>query len=247
MPDPRLLCDEPLSQDRRVQLGESQSRKLTTVLRLGPGAPIRLFNARDGEWRADIETRDRHTVTVRVRDLLRAPRAAPDIELLFAPVKRDATDWIVEKATELGVHALRPVITARTIAETVRLDRMALIARNAAEQTERFDLPVIGAPAPLSKVLDDWPAARPLIYADESGEVWGGEQAIALVDAIAELRPPLSVLIGPEGGFTDEERRLLRSRAFVTPVSLGPRILRAETAAVAVLSVVQAIAGDWRG
>jgi 16S rRNA (uracil1498-N3)-methyltransferase len=216
---------------------------------------------------------------VRVEHLLRPAHATPDLDLLFAPVKRHATDLIVEKATELGVRRLRPVITRRTIAETVRLDRLAAIAREAAEQTERFDAPEICAPLSLAKALDGWDAARPLIYCDEYGEAAGILAALAqastlsLAERVAAKRrgegradiqapdrlhgphPPapspqgrggVSVLIGPEGGFTMEERAMLRGLPFVIPVLLGPRILRAETAAIAALSIIQAAWGDWR-
>jgi 16S rRNA (uracil1498-N3)-methyltransferase len=172
--------------------------------------------------------------------------------LLFAPVKRHATDLIVEKATELGVAALRPVLTRRTIAETVRVDRLQTIAREAAEQTERVELPRIEPPAQLARALDGWDG-RPLLYADEAGDdpsaPWGGQtgRGAPLAETLAGLRnaPRLALLTGPEGGFDPEERRMLRSLPFVRPVSLGPRILRAETAAMAALTLVQALWGDW--
>jgi 16S rRNA (uracil1498-N3)-methyltransferase len=181
-------------------------------------------------------------MSVRVEDFLRPARAAPDLELLFAPVKRHATDLIAEKATELGVRRLRPVTTQRTIAETVRVDRLQAIAREAAEQTERFDLPEIAEVASLPKALDGWEVTRRLIFADEEGD------APPLAEAAASLdrRNGVSLLIGPEGGFTAEERRMLRALPFVRPVSLGPRILRAETAVIAALSMIQAHWGDWR-
>jgi 16S rRNA (uracil1498-N3)-methyltransferase len=192
-------------------------------------------------------------MALEVEDFIRAPRAAPDLDLLFAPVKRHATDVIVEKATELGVRRMRPVITQRTIAETVRLDRLHAITREAAEQTERFDAPEILEPQALSKALDGWDASRPLIYADEAGDdaraLWGGERgrAPAIHGVVAALKSEqLALLIGPEGGFTPEERRMLRALPFVAPVSLGPRILRAETAVIAALSVIQAAWGDWQ-
>jgi 16S rRNA (uracil1498-N3)-methyltransferase len=246
------------------------------------GDILRVFNATDGEWRAHVSGKTKRGMSVRVEELLRAVRPTPDLDLLFAPVKRHATDLIVEKATELGVRRIRPVLTQRTIAETVRLERLQIIAREAAEQTERFDAPEIFEAEPLAKALDGWDAARTLIYADEAGDdadaPWGGNQGRAPPMAQAlEAIPPwlrehaarapaedaaetgeatpqaepaeakLALLIGPEGGFTEEERRMLRALAFVTPVSLGPRILRAETAVIAALSVIQAIWGDWRG
>ena len=238
------------------------------------------FNARDGEWRAAIVEMGKRGANVRVEGLLRTPVAPRELDLLFAPVKRHATDLIVEKATELGVRRIRPVITQRTIAETVRLDRLNAIAREAAEQTERFDAPEIAEPLALAKIVDGWESDRPLLYADESGddegEAWGGDKgrAAPLLQALQNLtqaeetrtaeerrlpagasldpmpagsrRSAMALLIGPEGGFTPDERRMLRSLSFVTPVSLGPRILRAETAVIAALAVIQARWGDWR-
>jgi 16S rRNA (uracil1498-N3)-methyltransferase len=197
-----------------------------------------------------------------VEALLRAPRAVPDLELLFAPVKRHATDLIVEKATELGVRRIRPVITQRTIAETVRLDRLGAIAREAAEQTERFDAPEIAEPVALARSLDGWSSERPLIFADEAGDAppllaWSagalrlaqgeGQSGVSLSGRDAGGPTKLALLIGPEGGFSTEERAMLRAQAFVAPVSLGPRTLRAETAVIAALALIQAAWGDWTG
>ncbi len=291
MPEPRLLIDEDLRAGAEIALDEAQARHVGTVLRLDVGDALRPFNARDGEWRAKINAKSKRGMTMVVEALLREARATPDLDLLFAPVKRHATDLIVEKATELGVRRVRPVITQRTIAETVRVDRLEAIAREAAEQTERFDAPEITEATTLAKALDGWDAARPLIYADESGDesgkAWGGEQGRAepiaqalrtfsLAEKVASEREPdegrsnaqapdqlnaphpltpspqgrggkLALLVGPEGGFTPEERRMLRTIRHVIPVSLGPRILRAETAVIAALSVIQSVWGDWRG
>ncbi|HYD87264.1 MAG TPA: 16S rRNA (uracil(1498)-N(3))-methyltransferase [Vitreimonas sp.] len=287
MPEPRLMIEETLGPGAEIALEEGQARHVGTVLRLDAGDAVRVFNARDGEWRARVSGKSKRGMNVRVEEKLRQPRAAPDLELLFAPVKRHATDLIVEKATELGVARIRPVITQRTIAETVRVDRLAAIAREAAEQTERFDAPEIFEAVSLARALDGWDAARPLIYADEAGDdesaPWGGERGrgVPLLDAlktsplageVAAKRPEggrsneqaperlnaphppnpaprggggVALLIGPEGGFTPEERRMLRGLAYVVPVSLGPRILRAETAVIAALSVIQSAWGDW--
>lgn len=263
MADPRLLIETGLHANATLALDEAQARHVGTVLRLGEGDRLRVFNAADGEWRARVESKSKRGMIVRVEELLRPPRATPDLDLLFAPVKRHATDLIVEKATELGVRRIRPVITQRTIAETVRVDRLTTIAREAAEQTERFDAPEICEPQTLARALDGWDAARALIYADESGDdlnaPWGGEIGRALPlagrgrvggngGALSETSEPqaLALLIGPEGGFTPEERRMLRALPYVTPVSLGPRILRAETAVIAALAVIQSNWGDWR-
>jgi 16S rRNA (uracil1498-N3)-methyltransferase len=265
MPEPRLLIGEDLRAGAEIALDEAQARHVGTVLRLDVGDVLRPFNARDGEWRAKISAKSKRGMTMVVHSLLREARATPDLDLLFAPVKRHATDLIVEKATELGVRRIRPVITQRTIAETVRVDRLDAIAREAAEQTERFDAPEICEAMPLAKALDGWDAARPLIFADESGDesdkAWGGDEgraspiaqalcswtASALAGGGAGGPSRLALLIGPEGGFTPEERRMLRTIPHVIPVSLGPRILRAETAVIAALSVIQSVWGDWRG
>ncbi|MBY0563320.1 MAG: 16S rRNA (uracil(1498)-N(3))-methyltransferase [Hyphomonadaceae bacterium] len=272
MSDPRLLIDQALSDGAEIALDEAQTRHVGTVLRLEVGDGLRVFNANEGEWRAKVAAKSKRGMSVRVETQLRPPRAVPDLDLLFAPVKRHATDLIVEKATELGVRRLRPVITQRTIAETVRLDRLSAIAREAAEQTERFDAPEISEPVSLARALDGWDASRLLIYADEQGDEtsapWGGQRGRApalleilgrskarltpgerhaeSVEARRDSAPPLALLIGPEGGFTIEERAMLRALVFVRPVSLGPRILRAETAVIAALSVIQAAWGDWR-
>jgi 16S rRNA (uracil1498-N3)-methyltransferase len=251
MANPRLLIEQDLAPGAAIALDEAQARHVGTVLRLDEGDALRVFNARDGEWSAKVASKTKRAMSVVVEALLREARTTPDLDLLFAPVKRHATDLIVEKATELGVRRIRPVITQRTIAETVRLDRLQHIAREAAEQTERFDAPEILEPVTLAKIVDGWDASRPLIYADEAGDdasaPWGGETGRG--KPIAEALPSsekLALLIGPEGGFTPEERRMLRALTFVTPVSLGPRILRAETAVIAALSVIQSNWGDWR-
>jgi 16S rRNA (uracil1498-N3)-methyltransferase len=286
MPEPRLMIDDALASGAEIALEEGQTRHVGTVLRLDAGDAVRVFNARDGEWRARVSAKTKRGMSVRVEEKLRDARAVPDLDLLFAPVKRHATDLIVEKATELGVRRIRPVITQRTIAETVRVDRLQSIAREAAEQTERFDAPEVFDAVSLARALDGWDASRPLIYADEAGDdlsaAWGGErgrgapllkssplagevspkateggrandQAPTHLNAPPPLTPSpqggggkLALLIGPEGGFTAEERRMLRGLSYVIPVSLGPRILRAETAVIAALSVIQAAWGDWR-
>jgi len=242
MAEPRLMIEQRLQRGAELELDEAQTRHLGTVLRLDAGDLLRVFNADDGEWRARVLQRSKRAMSVCVEEFLRPARAAPDLELLFAPVKRHATDLIVEKATELGARRLTPVLTQRTIAETVRADRLMAIAREAAEQTERFDLPELAATISLPKALDGWDLARPLIYADEAG----AGVPIAEAGRSLERGAGVSVLIGPEGGFTEAERAMLRALTFVKPVSLGPRILRAETAVIAALSMIQAHWGDWR-
>lgn len=252
MPAPRLFVEHPLASGGLAPLDEGQSRYLTSVMRLQPGAAVRVFNGVDGEWDAALTPVGRKGVALTLGIQTRPQVAAPDLALYFAPVKRHGADLIVEKATELGVRVLQPVITRRTVAETVRIDRLRRIAIEAAEQTERLDLPEIGAPLPLARMLDGWDGARPLVYADEAGDdpaaAWGGAagRARPIGEALRDVKAQsLALLTGPEGGFDAEERRLLRSLPFVIPVSLGPRILRAETAALAALAVIQSTWGDW--
>lgn len=237
---PRLFIDAPLGPGATVALSDAQARYLTSVLRLGPGATVRVFNGTDGEWDADIASVAKRGATLACRAMTRAQALPPDLILLFAPVKRRGADLIAEKATELGARTLQPVLTKRTQSETVRADRLRAIAIEAAEQTERLDVPGVRDAAPLTTILAAWDASRPLLFADEAGE------ALALADVASALRESaLAFLTGPEGGFDPEERRMLRALPFVVPVSLGPRILRAETAVIAGLALIQAHWGDW--
>lgn len=242
MPVPRLFVETPLAAGAEIALGEAQARYLASVLRLAPGARVLAFNGADGEWSTDIVAASKRGATLMCREATRAQRLPPDLVLLFAPVKRVGTDLIAEKATELGARTLQAVLTRRTQSESVRTDRLRAIAIEAAEQTERLDVPEVREAAPLGKVLGAWDAARPLVFADEAGE------APPLASALSGLQQPsLALLVGPEGGFEPEERRMLRGLPFVTPVSLGPRILRAETAVIAALALIQAHWGDWQG
>lgn len=237
---PRLFLDAPLGAGATSAVSDAQARYLATVLRLGAGAELRVFNGVDGEWRAEISGVTKKGVALTLTAQTRPQSLPPDLMLLFAPVKRRGADLLVEKATELGVRVLQPVITRRTNAETVRTDRLRAIAIEAAEQTERLDVPDVRAPLSLAKVLEGWDASRRILFADEAGDA----RPLAAT-AAALARTPLALLTGPEGGFDPEERRLLRSLPFVTPVSLGPRILRAETAVIAALALIQATWGDW--
>lgn len=253
MADPRLYVAEDLVAGASLALDEAQARHVGTVLRLEVGDALRVFNTVDGEWSARIAEKGKRSMRVVVETHLRAVRGSPDITLFFAPLKRQATDWIVEKATELGVRQIRPVITQRTIAETVRLDRLRTIALEATQQCERFDVPQFLEPVPLPNAFER-AGVGAVVYADEAGDdqtaAWGGDtgRAPPILDVLQSLKffGGLGVLIGPEGGFTADERRMLRNLSFVKPVSLGPRILRAETAAIAALTVAQAAWGDWR-
>jgi 16S rRNA (uracil1498-N3)-methyltransferase len=234
---PRLFVRQPLSEGARVELDAAQANYLGNVMRLGIGAELLVFDGRSGEWLARIAETGKKRMTLSVEQRTREPEVIPDVWLAFAPVKRAQTDWLVEKATELGVARLLPVMTQRTIAERVKLERLEAIAIEAAEQCGRTRLPEIGDPVTLKQLLEQRDPARWLYFADESG----GEPA-----ASAFGPDPALILVGPEGGFTDEERRLVRAAENAVPISLGPRILRAETAALAALAAYMAIAGDWR-
>ena len=230
---PRLFVDQALVEAQNVSV---DGNYLFAVLRLGPGEQVKLFDDRDGEWLAEIVEASRKRVTLVVERLLRPRETVPDLWLLFAPIKRGRIDWLVEKATELGVARLLPVFTHRTIVDRLNLDRLRAHAIEAAEQCERTALPELAEPRKLDAVLKDWPADRTLYFADETG----GEP-------FAPALGPAAILIGPEGGFTDEERAAIRALPKARPVSLGPRILRADTAALAAISLWMAGAGDWKG
>jgi 16S rRNA (uracil1498-N3)-methyltransferase len=250
---PRLYVAPDLTPGGQLVLDGDQAHYLTRVLRLGAGDPVRVFNGRDGEFDASIAASTKSTATLEVTACVRAQAATPDLWLLFAPLKKARTDFVVEKAVELGAAEIRPVLTERTDAETVRVDRLQRIAVEAAEQTERLDVPPVREAEKLAAVLAHWDATRLLIFADEAGDdhgrPWGGDagKASAILDVLKDVEDgPAAILIGPEGGFSPAERARLRALTYVRPVGLGPRILRAETAAVATLSLWQAVRGDWR-
>ena len=235
-----------------MPLSREDSHYLINVMRREEGDPVRLFNGRDGEWQASVAKAHKKNAVLACETQNRPQAAVPDLWLMFAPVKRQKNELIVEKATELGVADIRPVITTRTQSERMRLDRFEIIAKEAAEQTERLDLPVIHEAVKLDQLLDDWDENRVIIYCDEAGDdgarPWGGDtgRASQTLGRLTELRgKPAALLIGPEGGFTPEERDRLRSLNFVHAVSLGPRILRAETAVISALTLWQSVCGDW--
>jgi 16S rRNA (uracil1498-N3)-methyltransferase len=216
-----------------------QSRYLTQVMRLKAGDDLLVFNGRDGEWRASVAEVLKKGVILRAEEQVRPQTYGPDLELIVAVVKKARVETIVEKAAELGARRVRLVLTKRTNADRIRLDRLDAIAEEAAEQTGRMDVPVIDDPVRLDALLDGWEAGRRLMFCDETG----GAPAIGALRDAGE--GPWSILIGPEGGFSPEEGERLRSLPFTTAVSLGPRILRADTAAIAAMTLWQATAGDW--
>lgn len=233
---PRLYVSAALAAGVVVNLEQSHANYLGRVLRLVPGNNVLLFNGTDGEWLATISEARKQRITLTVQRTTRPQECVPDLWLAFAPVKRAQTDWLVEKVTELGVAHLLPVITARTIVERVKLERLKSIAIEAAEQCNRTTVPEVAHPVSLAGLLSTQGAARRLYFADEAG----GEILSAA------MRPgPAIILTGPEGGFTDDERNKIRSVAGAIPISLGPRILRAETAALAAVTAWMTLAGDW--
>ena len=233
---PRLFVRQPLNDGAFVDLDAAQANYLGNVRRLGVGAELLVFDGQSGEWLGHIAEASKKRMTLAVERLTRVPESMPDVWLAFAPVKRAQTDWLVEKATELGAARLIPVMTHRTVAERVKLDRLESIAIEAAEQCGRTRLPEIVAPIGLKSLLDLRDERR-LYFADEGG----GEPAAST------FHPgPALILIGPEGGFTDDERILIRAAPNSVAISLGPRILRAETAALAALAAWMSAAGDWR-
>jgi 16S rRNA (uracil1498-N3)-methyltransferase len=234
---PRLYVRSPLGEATVVELDTGQANYLGNVLRLGVGAELLVFDGVSGEWLAHITDAGKKRMTLIVERRTREPESIPDVWLAFAPVKRAQTDWLVEKATELGAARLMPVMTRRTVAERVKLERLNSIAIEAAEQCGRTRLPQIDDPVALAELLKRRDPKRTLYFADEAG----GEAAAAA------FKPgPALVLVGPEGGFADEERAAIRAAPNAVAVSLGPRILRAETAALAALAAFMAIAGDWQ-
>lgn len=235
----RLYVDAPLAAGANLELPKAQAHYLGTVLRKGEGEAVRIFNGQDGEWRAEISAISKRAATLHISEQLRAPKPCPDITLYFAPVKKHRTAFIIEKATELGASAIMPIITARTQFPKLNLEKARLQAIEAAEQTERLDVPTLHPVQKLDALLGGWDSARTLIIADEAGD------ASPALTALKDIKGPSAILIGPEGGFTPQEREILRAQDFVKPVSLGPRILRADTAALSLLTLWQAALGDW--
>ena len=236
----RLFVPNDLSAGAGVVPTVDQSRYLTSVMRLSVGAELLLFNGRDGEWRATLVEATKRGCLLKAEEQTRPMRLGPDLDLIVAMVKRGRVETIVEKAAELGARRVRLTITRRTNVDFVKLGRLDAIAMEAAEQTGRLDVPEVADPEKLDKILDGWDPARRLVFCDEGGD------AKPAIEALAGTSDPAAILIGPEGGFAPEERERLRGFSFVTPVSLGPRILRADTAAISAMTLWQAAAGDWR-
>ena len=243
---PRLFVAQPLAGGAVITADERAHHYLRNVMRRSAGDALVLFNGRDGEFEAEIEAIDKRKAEIKVAALRRAQDSVPDLVLCFAPLKKDAIDFLIEKGTELGVAAFQPVITRRTVASRLNLERLRANAIEAAEQSERLSVPEIRAPLSFDALLASWQPGRHMILCAETGP------ALPIADRLSALTSHVSptntwaIFCGPEGGFHVSELDRLRDLPFVTPVGLGPRILRADTAALTALAVFQAILGDGK-
>ncbi|MDX2266409.1 MAG: 16S rRNA (uracil(1498)-N(3))-methyltransferase [Hyphomicrobiales bacterium] len=241
-PGVRLFVDADLRPGQAAPLTSMQANYALRVMRLQDGAGLLVFNGRDGEWAAALRIDGKARALIEPLRRTREQSPLQDVVYLFAPLKRERMDYVVQKATEMGVGALRPVLTKRTVVERVNGERMRANVIEAAEQCGVLSVPDVRPPEKLSRVLDGWDARRRLIFCDEAATI------APPLAALASIEPgPLAVLIGPEGGFDAEERARLLAAPYVTAISLGPRVMRADTAAVAALALVNAVLGDWRG
>lgn len=242
---PRLFVQAPLAAGARLALDRGQANYLSNVLRLRSGDPVLVFNGQDGEWRAQLLADSKRQAALDVTAQTRPQTPAGDVHFCFAPLKHARLDYLVQKAVELGAARLQPILTRHTQAERVNLTRMRANAIEAAEQCGILSLPEIVEPCALPKFMTERDGARLLVFCDEDAEV---RDPIAALTALrrGETPTPLAVLVGPEGGFADEERSALMRLPNIVRLSLGPRILRADTAAVAALALAQAALGDWR-
>ena len=237
----RLFLDAPLSHGAVGEATAEQFNYLVNVLRLSEGAEILVFNGRDGEWKARLAFASKKKLQLVPIEQTRPQPGVPDLHYLFAPLKVGRLDYLVQKAVEMGAGVLQPVMTQHVQGKITNIDRLQANAIEAAEQCGILSIPQVAAPKKLKDLLESWPRERRIIFCDEA------EDSQNPLPALSEIREKkLALLIGPEGGFSEEERALLRSLPFVTSIPLGPRILRADTAAVAALAVIQASIGDWR-
>jgi 16S rRNA (uracil1498-N3)-methyltransferase len=237
----RLFVDAPLAEGEGVACTAAQANYLGNVMRLKAGDGLLVFNGVDGEWLARVAELKKGRCILAPEARMRPQADGPDIHYLFAPLKKARLDYMVQKATEMGAAVLQPVMTRRTVAERVNSERMRANVVEAAEQCGVLRLPEVREPAKLTAVLKDWPENRPLIFADEAAPIASPLEALAALP-----KGPAALLIGPEGGFDPAEREALRRLTFVHAVSLGPRVMRADTAAVAALALMNAVLGDWR-
>lgn len=236
----RLYLEADLGADAAVEASTEQFNYLANVLRLGEGAEILVFNGRHGEWKATLAFPSRKKILLTPVELTRPQPDDCDLQFLFAPLKVGRMDYLVQKAVEMGAGLLQPVMTQHVQGKITSLERLQANAVEAAEQCGVLAIPKVAAPQKLRDLLESWPSDRRIIFCDEDSET---QNPLPALSRLTERR--LALLVGPEGGFSDEERLLLRSLPFVTAIPLGPRILRADTAAVAALALVQAAIGDW--
>jgi 16S rRNA (uracil1498-N3)-methyltransferase len=235
---PRLFVDQPLAQGMQVRVDGGQAHYLVSVMRMKAGDPVKLFDDRSGEWLATAAQVGKRDLSLDLVERLREREAVPDLWLCAAPIKKGRIDWVAEKACELGVDRLMPVLTRRTVVDRLNLDRLRSHMIEAAEQCGRTALPRLDEPVKLTALLRDWPADRALFFADETG-------GLPALEAMRARPGPAAILIGPEGGFDDAERDAIRALPQAVGIALGPRILRAETAAAAAISLWMGAAGDW--
>lgn len=236
----RIFAETELVSGATAVLGAEQSHYLLSVMRLAAGCTLLAFNGRDGEYECELEIAGKKSAILRVSNQTRRQEWSPDVWLLFAPLKKDRTDFVVEKATELGVARIVPVITRYAISDKVKTERWRAQAIEAAEQSRRMDVPQVAEPVRLEALLTQWDEKRTLYFMDETGN------GLPVASVFQNAPAPAAFLIGPEGGFSEQELELLRTKPFARAVSLGKRILRAETAALAALSCWQALSGDWK-
>ncbi len=241
-PKTRLFTDQPLHTGASIALDDKRTHYLTHVLRFKEGDAVALFNGQHGEWLARIDSMSKKSATLSIEKELRKQPAQTSLWLLSTPLKNSKTEWVVEKATELGISRFCPVTTQFTVVDRINETRLKTIMIESAEQCERLDVPTIEPLMPLQKILAGWPEDCALVFGDESG---ASQNAKELLPALPKGN--IAVLIGPEGGFSATELELLRSLPYVTGMCMGPRVMRADTAAIALLTLVQAGRGDWDG
>lgn len=237
----RLFLDAPIVADAPIAANDEQVNYLANVLRLQEGAEILIFNGRDGEWKARLAFPSRKKIQIIPVEITRPQPEQPDLHYLFAPLKVGRLDYLIQKSVEMGAGVIQPVMTQHVQGKITSLERLKANAIEAAEQCGILAIPEVREPVKLTTLLDTWPRDRRIIYCDEGADT---NNPMSALRAVTEKK--LALLIGPEGGFSEEEQRLLRGLDFVTPIPLGPRILRADTAAVAAFAVIQAVIGDWR-